>query len=76
MVSTVKKLVLVTGILARYWRYFFLVVEHNYFGNTDYTLAFIFISVTVLLKQASGQLVVLQSLRKMRLHESQFLWKL
>jgi hypothetical protein len=50
--------------------------EHNYFGNTDYTLAFIFISVTVLLKQASGQLVVLQSLRKMRLHESQFLWKL
>jgi hypothetical protein len=60
MVSTVKKLVLVTGILARYWRYFFLVVEAITFGNTDYTL--IFISVTVLLKQlASGQLVVLQA---------------
>jgi hypothetical protein len=56
MVSTVK-----IGLGYRYFGallaiFFFLVVEHNYFGNTDYTLAFIFISVTVLLKQlASGQ---------------------
>jgi O-antigen/teichoic acid export membrane protein len=65
MVSTVKKLVLVTGIFWRATGDIFFLVGTITFGNTDYTLAFIFISVTVLLKQlASGQLVVLQSLRK------------
>lgn len=69
MVSTVKKLVLVTGIFGALLAIFFSSwLSTITFGNTDYTLAFIFISVTVLLKQlASGQLVVLQSLRKMRL---------
>ncbi|MFN8240011.1 MAG: oligosaccharide flippase family protein [Bacteroidales bacterium] len=36
------------------------------FGNKDYTLAFVWISVTLLLQQlSSGQLVVLQGLRKL-----------
>jgi hypothetical protein len=67
MVSTVKKLVLVTGIFGALLAIFFSSwLSTITFGNTDYTLAFIFISVTVLLKQlASGQLVVLQ-LEKMR----------
>lgn len=37
------------------------------FGNTDYTLAFIWISITLLFKQlTSGQLVILQGLRKIQ----------
>ncbi len=37
------------------------------FGNTDYTLAFIWISITLLINQLSaGQLLVLQGMRKLR----------
>ncbi len=37
------------------------------FGNSDYTLAFIWLSSTVLLKQlASGQFVILQGLRRLK----------
>lgn len=37
------------------------------FGNTDYTLAFVWLSSTVLLKQlASGQFVILQGLRRLK----------
>jgi O-antigen/teichoic acid export membrane protein len=37
------------------------------FGNKDYTLAFIYLSVTLLLNQlSSGQMVVLQGLRKLQ----------
>jgi len=37
------------------------------FGNTEYTLAFVWISITLLLKQlTTGQLVILQGLRKLQ----------
>ncbi|MDC6407034.1 MULTISPECIES: O-antigen translocase [Maribacter] len=37
------------------------------FGNTEYTIAFIWLSITVLLKQlASGHFVILQGLRKLK----------
>jgi O-antigen/teichoic acid export membrane protein len=68
-VSVVKKLVLVTGVFGALLAIFLSSwLSTLTFGNTDYTLAFVFISITVLFKQlASGQLVVLQSLRRMRL---------
>jgi PST family polysaccharide transporter len=73
MVSTVKKLVLVTGILARYWRYFFLVVEHNYFWK--YRLYFGFylylsygFAKTISFRSISG----LAKLEKMRLLKANF----
>jgi O-antigen/teichoic acid export membrane protein len=69
IITIVKKLVLVTGIIGALFTVFFSSWLSDFtFGNTDYTVAFVFISITVLFKQlTSGQLVVLQGLRRMRL---------
>ncbi|NDP22538.1 MAG: oligosaccharide flippase family protein [Paludibacter sp.] len=69
IITIVKKLVLVTGIIGALFTVFFSSWLSVFtFGNTDYTAAFIFISITVLFKQlTSAQLAVLQGLRKMRL---------
>jgi O-antigen/teichoic acid export membrane protein len=69
IVAIVKKLALLTGvfgalitILLSSW------LSKLTFGNSDHTFSFVFLSITVLFKQlGSGQLVVLQGLRKMRL---------
>lgn len=67
-VSIVKKLVVITGILGT----LLTVLLSSWlskltFGNSDHTFSFVFLSVTLLFKQLStGQLVVLQGLRKMR----------
>ncbi len=66
VVSVLRKLVWITGLLGMLitivlspW------LSKLTFGNKDYTLAFIWISVTLLLRQlSSGQMVVLQGLRK------------
>jgi PST family polysaccharide transporter len=52
------------------------VVEHNYFWKYSYTLAFIFISVTVLLTISFRSISGLAKLEKWASGESQFLWKL
>jgi O-antigen/teichoic acid export membrane protein len=67
-VSIVKKLAVITGILGT----LLTVLLSSWlsiltFGNSDHTVSFIFLSITLLFKQLStGQLVVLQGLRKMR----------
>lgn len=66
-VTIVKKLALVTGILGSLltillspW------LSQLTFGNSEHVLSFAFLSITLLFKQLStGQLVVLQGLRKM-----------
>jgi len=67
VITVVRRLVWITGLIG------FLVtailspwLSQLTFGNKNYTLAFIWISVTLLLNQlSSGQLVVLQGLRKL-----------
>lgn len=67
-VAIVKKLALVTGILGALltislspW------LSRLTFGNSEHIFSFVFLSITLLFKQLStGQLVVLQGLRKMR----------
>lgn len=68
-VTIVKKLVLITGVIGALFTVFFSSWLSIFtFGSTDYTLAFVFISITVLFKQlAAGQLAVLQGLRRMKL---------
>lgn len=68
VVTVVRRMVWITGIFG------FLVMlalssvlSQLTFGNKDYTLAFIWISVTMLFNQlSSGQLIVLQGLRKLK----------
>ena len=69
IVAIVRKLVWITGLFGMLFTLFFSSwLSSITFGNTDYAAAFVFISITVLFKQlTSGQLVVLQGLRKMRL---------
>ena len=69
IVMIVKKIVLFTGILGTLLTLVFSSWLSTFtFGNTNYTEAFVFISITILFKQlTSGQLVVLQGLRRMRL---------
>ncbi len=69
IVAIVRKLVLLTGVFGMLLTIFFSSWLSRFtFGNTDYSTAFIFISVTILFKQlTSGQLVILQGLRRMRL---------
>ncbi|WP_369752389.1 oligosaccharide flippase family protein [Flavobacterium sp. WC2409] len=69
IVTIVRKLVLITGIFGTLLTVVFSSwLSTLTFGNTHYATAFIFISITVLFRQlSSGQLVVLQGLRKMRL---------
>ena len=67
--SVLQRLVWITGILGMSvtiilspW------LSQLTFGNSDYTLAFIWISITLLFTQlSSGQLVILQGLRKLQL---------
>ncbi len=68
IVTVLRKLVWITGLLGMIvtvvlspW------LSELTFGNRDYTLAFIWISVTLFFQQiSSGQLVVLQGLRKLQ----------
>lgn len=68
VVKVLRRLVWITGLLGTIitaalspW------LSKITFGNKDYTLAFIWISITLLFQQlTSGQLVVLQGLRKLR----------
>lgn len=68
IVKVFRRLVWITGILGTLvaiicssW------LSQLTFGNTDYTIAFIWISITLLFKQISaGQLAVLQGMRKLQ----------
>lgn len=68
VIAVVRRLVWITGILgtlvtlvASPW------LSQFTFGNRDYTLAFIWISITLLLNQlCTGELVILQGLRKLQ----------
>jgi len=68
IVTVLRKLVWITGLLG----VFITIALSSWlselsFGNKDYTLAFVWISVTLLFNQlSSGQLVVLQGLRKLK----------
>ena len=68
IVTVLKRLVWITGILGMFvtlilspW------LSQLTFGNKNYTIAFIWISVTLLLSQlSSGQMVMLQGMRKLK----------
>ena len=68
IVTVLKRLVWITGILGMFvtlilspW------LSQLTFGNKNYTIAFIWISVTLLLSQlSSGQMVILQGMRKLK----------
>mgnify|MGYP003111556937 CR=1 FL=1 len=68
-VTVLRRLVWVTGMLGATlvlilspW------LSELTFGNRDYTLAFVWISITLLFQQlSSGQLVILQGMRKLKL---------
>lgn len=68
-VALVKKMMLISGILGTT----LIIVFSKWlsiftFGNTNQVCSFIFLSITLLFKQiTSGQLIVLQGLRKVRL---------
>lgn len=66
--TIVKKLALYTGVLGTLITVFFSSwLSQITFGNTNHTLTFVYLSITLLFKQLStGQLVLLQGLRKMR----------
>lgn len=68
IVRVVKRLVWFTGILgALITLVFSSWLSQIAFGSSEYTVAFIWLSMTVLLKQlASGQFVILQGLRKLK----------
>ena len=68
VISVVRRLVWITGILGAVVTLVFSPWLSQFtFGNKDYTIAFIWISVTLLLNQLStGELVVLQGLRKLQ----------
>lgn len=68
VITVVRRLVWITGILGAFVT---LVISpwlsQFTFGNRDYTISFIWISITLLLNQLStGELVVLQGLRKLQ----------
>ncbi len=67
-ITVLKILVKYTGILGVVLTAVFSpLLSRLTFGNNDYILAFIWISITLLLQQlSSGQLVVLQGLRKLK----------
>ncbi|MBN2486823.1 MAG: O-antigen translocase [Bacteroidales bacterium] len=68
VVSVLRKLVWITGMLGLVATAAFSpLLSRITFGNSDYTVAFIWISVTLLFQQlTSGQLVILQGLRKLQ----------
>ncbi len=67
-VAVVKRLVWITGLLGLVLMVFFSpVLSKTTFGNYDYTIPFIILSVILLLDQLSaGQKVVLQGMRKLK----------
>jgi O-antigen/teichoic acid export membrane protein len=67
-VSIVKKLALITGIVGAFLTISFSNwLSQIAFGNSEHTYSFLFLSITLLFKQLStGELVVLQGLRKMK----------
>src|SRR5690606_13987452 len=67
VVSVVRRLVWFTGILGTCTTLIFSSwLSQLTFGNHDYTLAFIWISITLLFTQLStGQMVILQGMRKL-----------
>lgn len=68
VVTVIRRLVWITGILGSLSVIFLSSwLSQLTFGNKDYTLAFIWISITLLFSQLSnGQLVILQGLQKLR----------
>lgn len=68
VVSVLRRLVWVTGLLGTLFVLVFSSTLSQYtFGNKDYTLAFIWISISLLFNQlSSGQYVLLQGLRKLK----------
>ncbi len=68
-VTIVKKLALLTGIFGALLTIFLSEwLSQLTFGNSAHTFSFVFLSITLLFKQLStGELVVLQGLRKMKL---------
>lgn len=67
-VSIVRKLALLTGIFGTLLTILFSKwLSQLTFGNSDHTFSFVFLSIILLMKQLStGELVILQGLRKMR----------
>jgi O-antigen/teichoic acid export membrane protein len=68
IIGVLRRLVWITGTLGTLVVIVFSPwLSQLTFGNKDYTLAFIWISITLLFKQlTSGQLVVLQGMRKLK----------
>jgi len=68
VIKVLRRWVWITGILGTLVMLFFSPwISQLTFGNRDYTLAFIWISITLLFTQvSSGQLVVLQGMRKLQ----------
>lgn len=68
VVSVLRRLVWITGILGAVFTFAFAPwLSELTFGNKDYSLAFVWISITLLFTQiSSGQLVVLQGMRKIQ----------
>lgn len=68
VISVVRKVVWITGLIGLIITAIFSPwLSQLTFGNKDYTVAFIWLSITLLLNQlSSGQLVVLQGLRKLK----------
>ena len=66
--SIVRRLVWITGLLGAIITLFFSpILSQMTFGNKEYTAAFMWLSITLLIKQVStGQLVMLQGLRKLQ----------
>lgn len=67
-VTALRKLVWITGFLGLIVTIIFSpILSKTAFGNYDYTLPFIFLSIILLLEQLSaGQLVVLQGMRRLK----------
>ena len=67
-IATLRKLVWLTGLLGMVTTIVLSpILSKTAFGNFDYTIPFVLLSVTLLLNQlSSGQLVVLQGLRKLK----------
>ena len=67
IVTVLRRLVWFTGLLGMIVTFALApVLSRTTFGNSDYTFAFMWISVTLLFQQiTSGQMVVLQGLRKL-----------
>ena len=69
IVAIIRKLFLITGFIGTLLIIVFASwLSELTFGNSNYTFSFVFLSLTVIFKQiSSGQLVILQGLRRMRL---------